>query len=105
RYVDIEDERNAPRSVYSLADAAPLDAFALRREYEFLAPLVDASYGSGTFIAADHPTTLEVRVSTTGLLVRERRGAVSPSQGGKRRVLVARHWRGSPSPCQHTSNT
>lgn len=74
RYVDIEDERNAPRSVYSLADAAPIDAFALRREHEFLAPLVDASYGSGTFTAADRPMTLEVRVSTTGLLLRERRG-------------------------------
>ena len=79
RYVDIEDERNAPRSVYSLADAAPLDAFALRREHEFLAPLVDASYGSGTFTAADHPMTLEIRVSTTGLLLRERRGPVSSS--------------------------
>jgi hypothetical protein len=79
RYVDIEDERNAPRSVYSLGDATPLDAFALRREHEFLAPLVDATYGSGTFTAADHPMTLEVRVSTAGLLVRERRGAVSPS--------------------------
>jgi hypothetical protein len=74
RYVDIEDERNAPRSVYSLADAAPLDVFALRREHQFLAPLVDATYGSGTFTAADRPMTLEVRVSTTGLLLRERRG-------------------------------
>lgn len=72
RYADIEDERHAPRSVFSLVENAPLDAFVLRREYDFLAPLVDASYGSATFTEADHPTTLEVRVSTTGLLVRER---------------------------------
>ena len=72
RYLDIEDERSKPRSIHSLANGAPLDAFALRRKHEFLAPLVDASYGSATFTSADRPVTLEVRVSTTGLLVRER---------------------------------
>jgi hypothetical protein len=72
RYLDIEDERHAPRSIYSLAGDSRLDAFMLRRKHDLLAPLVDASYGSATFTAADHPATLEVRVSTTGLLVRER---------------------------------
>jgi hypothetical protein len=72
RYADLEDERRAPRTVHSLADGARLDLFALRREHEFLAPLVDASYGSATFASADRPAALEVRVSTTGLLVRER---------------------------------
>jgi hypothetical protein len=72
RYTDIEDERHAPRTLFSLVDDAPLDAFLLRRKHELLAPLVDASYGSGTFTAADRPAVLEVRVSTTGLLLRER---------------------------------
>jgi len=72
RYTDLESERHAPRTVHSLVSSAPLDAFALRREHALLAPLVDASYGSATFTAADRPTTLEVRVSTTGLLLRER---------------------------------
>lgn len=72
RYLDIEDERHAPRTIFSLADGAPLDAFALRRKHELFAPLVDASYGSATFSSADRATTLEVRVSTSGLLVRER---------------------------------
>lgn len=72
RYTDLENERQAPRTIHSLVTGAPLDAFVLRREHELLAPLVDASYGSATFTAADRPITLEVRVSTTGLLVRER---------------------------------
>jgi hypothetical protein len=72
RYADLEAERREPRTVHSLVSGAPLDAFALRRKHELLAPLVDASYGSATFTSADHPASLEVRVSTTGLLVRER---------------------------------
>ena len=35
-----------------------------------LGPLVDAEYGSATFVAATRPATFEVRVSTTGLLAR-----------------------------------
>jgi hypothetical protein len=71
RYVDLEAERRGPRTVHSLVDGAPLDAFLLRRKHELLAPLVDASYGSATFASAGRRTTLEVRVSTTGLLLRE----------------------------------
>jgi hypothetical protein len=50
----------------------PVDLFAWRQRLVWLAPLVDASYGSGTFTRADRPATFEVRLSTTGLLVRER---------------------------------
>jgi hypothetical protein len=71
RYSELEDEINRPRTLFSLAEDGPVDAFALRRRHDWLAPLVDASYGSATFIAADHPARYEVRVSTTGLLVRE----------------------------------
>lgn len=81
RYADIEDERHAPRTIFSLVDDAPLDAFLLRRKHELLAPLVDASYGSGTFTSADRPAVLEVRVSTTGLLLRE---SAAPAGSGRR---------------------
>jgi hypothetical protein len=70
RYVDIEDEKTKPRTLHSMASERPVDIFELRRRYHWLEPLVDAEYGSATFIAADRPTTYEVRVSTTGLLVR-----------------------------------
>lgn len=70
RYVSLEDERSRPRTVYPLGTAKPLDLFELRRSYALLAPLVDAEYGSGTFVPVDDRARFEVRVSTTGLLVR-----------------------------------
>ncbi len=78
RYAELEDERHAPRTLFTLVDGAPLDAFLLRRKHELLAPLVDASYGSATFASADRPLVLEVRVGTTGLLLRERPPRVVP---------------------------
>lgn len=72
RYADIEAERARPRRVHTLREPALLDVFALRRSQRWLAPLLDAEYGSATFIAIDAPARYELRVSTTGLLVRER---------------------------------
>jgi len=71
RYADIEDERQRPRTVYPLAPAHRVDLFAWRARLPWLAPLVDAEYGSSTFTRADRAASYEVRVSTTGLLVRE----------------------------------
>ncbi len=71
RYMEIEDERTRPRTVHSLKEEKPVDLFHLARRYTFLHFLVDTEYGSATYIAADRPSRFEVRVSTTGLLVRE----------------------------------
>ncbi len=71
RYAALHDELRKPRSLFSLLEERPVDAFALRQRYAWLAPMVDAEYGSATFIAADRPASFEVRVSTTGLLIRE----------------------------------
>lgn len=70
RYQALSDEQTRQRTVYSLAAAKPFDAFDLARSTWLLRPLVDAQYGSATFIGATQPATFEVRVSTTGLLVR-----------------------------------
>lgn len=70
RYRELNDERAAPRTVYGLAQKKPADLFALRQRYTVLAPLLDVEYGSATFVPADRPQVLEVRVSTTGLLIR-----------------------------------
>jgi len=70
RYRDIRQERAAGRSVYSLGRDRDLDLFRLRQEYAFLAPLVDAEYGSATFVPVTKREELELRVSTTGLLIR-----------------------------------
>lgn len=70
RYRQLEHERTAPRTVYGLAQDKPVDLFALRQRYTLLAPLLDAEYGSATFVPADRRQRLEVRVSTSGLLIR-----------------------------------
>jgi hypothetical protein len=80
RYRDIEQERRAPRTVYALAEERPIDLFSLRQRHAFLAPLLDAEYGSATFVPVSGPAELEVRVSTTGLLMRD---VSTASQVGK----------------------
>jgi len=71
RYRDLGEERRAPRTVYSLGAERPLDLFSLRQRHAFLAPLVDAQYGSATFLPVTERAELEVRVSMTGLLMRD----------------------------------
>jgi len=71
RYRELGEERRAPRTVYLLGTERPLDLFSLRQRHAFLAPLVDAQYGSATFVPVTERAELEVRVSTTGLLMRE----------------------------------
>lgn len=71
RYEDIDQERGAERTVHSLARDRKVDLFGLRRRHAFLAPLFDAEYGSGTFVPVRGRADLEVRVSTTGLLIRD----------------------------------
>ena len=48
-----------------------MDLFSLRRRYTFLAPLLDAEYGSAAFVPVAEPAELELRVSATGLLIRQ----------------------------------
>lgn len=72
RYRSVRDEQGAARTVVALGVDKPVDFFDLRRRYVVLAPLVDAQYGSATFVPVTQPAELEVRVSTSGLLIRER---------------------------------
>jgi len=69
RYNNVADERNKPHTAYELARSKPVDLYFMARR-RLLGPLVDAEYGSATFVAATRPATFEVRVSTTGLLAR-----------------------------------
>jgi hypothetical protein len=71
RYDDIARERSEERTVYTLAEDHPVDLFGLRKRYAFLAPLLDAEYGSGTFVPVTRRAEFEVRVSTSGLLIRD----------------------------------
>jgi len=71
RYADIQDELSKPRTLYAISADKPLNMFNLRQRYVFLSPLLDAQYGSAAFISMDKPAKYEIRVSTTGLLIRE----------------------------------
>jgi hypothetical protein len=71
RYIRVEDEQSLRRTVYPLAEAKALDMYDLRSRFPFFRPLVDAEYGSATFIAVEDWAKFEVRVSTTGLLIRK----------------------------------
>lgn len=70
RYLELEHERDSARTIFSLSSPKRVDMFTLRRRWAALAPLLDAEYGSGTFVTADRPDSLEVLVSTSGLLIR-----------------------------------
>ena len=70
RYRDLESERRLPRTVHSLGPQPPLDLHALRRRHAWLAPLVDAAYGSATFMPVEGRARYEIRVGPSGLLAR-----------------------------------
>jgi hypothetical protein len=72
RYHSVADERASPRTVYPLGVDKPLDLFNLRKRYVFLEPLLDAEYGSASFVPVARPAELEVRISASGVLIRER---------------------------------
>ena len=71
RYAILNDETTKVHTVYSLSKDSPLDMFDLRRRFAFLNPLLDAEYGSATFINANSTEKFKVMVSTTGLLIRK----------------------------------
>jgi hypothetical protein len=70
RYRDLDQEKSAPRTLYSLGREKAVDLFALSKRFPYLEHFVDAKYGSAAFVPAGEPAELELRVSTTGLLIR-----------------------------------
>jgi hypothetical protein len=71
RYALLADETTKARTAYSLSYEKPVDMFDLRRRFTVLNPLLDAEYGSATFISANSAEEFRVLVSTTGLLIRK----------------------------------
>ena len=55
--------------MYTIAAPAMVDLVALRRSFP-LGPFFDAEYGSASYVPVAQPGELELRVSTTGLLLR-----------------------------------
>jgi len=71
RYTSVEDEQSLRRTVFALAEEKPMNMYDLRTRLPMFKPLVDTEYGSATFIAVEDWAEFEVRVSTTGLLIRQ----------------------------------
>lgn len=71
RYALLQDERSKPRTVYTLSKERTLNMFDLRKRFSIFTPLLDAQYGSATYINANKSEELKVMVSTTGLLIRK----------------------------------
>lgn len=70
RYRDIDQERNAPRSVYQLADNPGIDIWTMAANRSRWLPFVDAVYGSATYLPMANGARYRVTMSQTGLLAR-----------------------------------
>jgi hypothetical protein len=70
RYTRIEDERDQPRTVYSLNPPQRIDPWELLRRYHSWMPWMDALYGSATFLPMADGALYEIKVSQSGLVAR-----------------------------------
>jgi hypothetical protein len=70
RYSALSDETTKLHTVYSLSKDKPVNMFDLRQRFALLNPLLDAEYGSATFINSNSVEEFKLLVSTTGLLIR-----------------------------------
>lgn len=69
RYRALDQENTARRTVYAIGTPAKIDLVALGRRLP-LADFFDAEYGSASYVPVAQPGELELKVSTTGLLLR-----------------------------------
>jgi hypothetical protein len=81
RYSDIAEERAAKRTVYGLAEQAPVDFWVYLRRYNDYLPFGDALYGSAAFVPMAEGAEYAVTVSSTGLVVRPANDAARKAVG------------------------
>lgn len=71
RYYDLEQEHSAKRSVYALNESLyGVDVWKWINKYPDWMPIVDAVYGSATYLPMADGALYEVSLSHTGLLAR-----------------------------------
>jgi hypothetical protein len=70
RYRDIEQERNAERTVYGLSENPGVDLWILSTQYPKWFKFVDAVYGSATYLPMADGARYEVKMTQTGLVAR-----------------------------------
>ncbi|UTF61946.1 cation/multidrug efflux pump [Gilvimarinus sp. DA14] len=85
RYYSLEKEREEERTVYSFNESpAGIDVWAWLREVKEQLPIVDAVYGSATYLPMADDAVFEISLSVAGLVARplneEARAAVGDWQ-------------------------
>jgi hypothetical protein len=73
RYLDIAQERSAPRSVHELGESRGIDLWALAQAQPHWLPFVDAIYGSAAYMPMAEAARYEVTLGQTGLIARPAR--------------------------------
>ena len=86
RYGDIKQEREAERSVHSLADDAFPDLWTLRRQFPQYLPFVDADYGSAAYLPMLDGARYDVSLGARGGMV------ARPADDQTRQLLEAAGW-------------
>lgn len=70
RYRDVQQERQLPHTVHSLYRQQGVDIWRLVREHQSWIPLVDAIYGSATYMPMVDRAEYAVTITTSGLIAR-----------------------------------
>jgi hypothetical protein len=82
RYGDITLEKNAPRTVHSLAEDPGVDFWSLLKKHHQYVPFADALYGSAAYVPMAEGAEYAVNVSASGLVVRPGNDAARKAVGG-----------------------
>lgn len=82
RYMSLEDERNMPKTVYSVApQSAYIDAWQAVRSNRFLFPFIDALYGSATYLPMADGAIYSISLGPHGLIGRPLNEAATVAMG------------------------
>jgi len=82
RYYSLDMERNAERSVFSIASSqTPFDLWVWLQRYDTQMPFVDAVYGSAAYVPMEDGASYEVMLSNSGLLARPLNDAATQAVG------------------------
>lgn len=71
RYRELGDELTLPRTLFQLRDPEQVDLFGAVRRFPALKGLVDAEYGSASFLPVEDGGIYQLRVTASGLIIRQ----------------------------------
>ena len=71
RYYSLEEENSSPRTIYSLTSSSGvIDVWQWLHEYGLAWNIIDASYGSATYLPMEDGALFSVSLSANGLIAR-----------------------------------